>query len=169
MRWLWTTSTLMSQRSLAVRWWNVRESRNDKSMLYDLVAALLWLEAHREANTAPVWASKTMTRPIYPPQGGFSEVWHIKLSPAIKQLLAQFIHEGRWAHSLYVFQSCCILFDIINMDQGVVCSSPTHSAPKGNISLDNTDMINADFYVWHVHVQYHTSQRSAGFGRHWKF
>lgn len=29
-----------------------------------------------------------------------------------------------------------------------MCSSPTHSAPKGNISLDNTDMINADFYVW---------------------
>lgn len=138
----------MSQCSLAVRWWNVRESWNDKSMLYDFVAPLHWLEAHGEAYTAPVWASKTMTSPIYPPQGGFSEVWHIKLSPEIKQLLAQFSHGGRWAHSPYVFQSCCILFDIINMDQGVLCSSQTHSSPKGNISLGNTDMIYADFNTW---------------------
>lgn len=89
-----------------------------------------------------------MTSPIYPPQGGSSEVCRIKLSPEIKRLLAQFSHGRRCAHSPYVFQSCCILFDIINMDQGVLRSSQTHSPPKGNISLSNTDMIYADFNTW---------------------
>lgn len=86
-----------------------------------------------------------MTSPIYPPQGGFSEVWRIKLSPEIKRLLAQFSHGGSCARSPYVFQSCCILFDIISVDQGILHSSQTYSPPKGNISLTNTDMIYADF------------------------
>ena len=89
-----------------------------------------------------------MTSPIYPPQGGSSEVCRIKLSPEIKRLLAPFSRGGRRARSPYVFQSCCILFDIINMDQGVLRSSQTHSPPRGNISLTNTDMIYADFNTW---------------------
>lgn len=95
-----------------------------------------------------VWASKTMTSPIYPPQGGSREVWRIKLSPEIKRLLAHCCHGGSCANSPYIFQSCCILFDIISVDQGVVHSSQTHSPPKGNISLPNTDMIYADFKTW---------------------
>lgn len=95
-----------------------------------------------------VWASKTMTSPIYPPQGGSSEVWSIKLSPEIKRLLAPFSRGGRRARSPYAFRSCCILFDIINMDQGVPRCTETHSPPKGNISRSNTDMIYADFNTW---------------------
>lgn len=34
------------------------------------------------------------------------------------------------------------------MDQGVLRSTQTHSPPKGNISLSNTDMIYADFTTW---------------------
>lgn len=117
-------------------------------MLYDFIKPSHWLEAHMGANTAPVWAGKTMTSPIYPPQGGFSEVWHIKLSPEIKKLLAQLNHGRRCARSPYIFQSWCILFDIINMDQWVLCCSQTHSLPKGNISPGNTDVIYADFNTW---------------------
>lgn len=122
-------------------------------MLYDFIKPSHWLEAHMGANTAPVWAGKTMTSPIYPPQGGFSEVWHIKLSPEIKKLLAQLNHGRRCAPSPYIFQSWCILFDIINMDQWVLCSSQTHSPPKGNISPGNTDVMYADFNT--CRVQYH--------------
>lgn len=93
-----------------------------------------------------------MTSPIYPPQGGFSKVWHIKLSPEIKQLLTQFSHGGSCARSPYVFRLGCILFDIINMDQGVLCSSQKHSYPKSNIfSLVNTEMIYAEFNMYYVH------------------
>lgn len=103
-----------------------------------------------------------MTSPIYPPQGGSSEVWRIKLSPEIKRILAQFSHGGRCAHSPYAFQSCSILFDIINLDQGVLRSTQTHSPPKGNISLSNTDMIYADFNTWLcaiLHVREHNFYR----------
>lgn len=89
-----------------------------------------------------------MTSPIYPPQGGSSEVWRIKLSPEIKWILAQFSHGGRCTHSPYAFQPCSILFDIISVDQGVLRSTQTHSPPKGNRSLSNTDMIYADFNTW---------------------
>lgn len=105
-----------------------------------------------------------MTSPIYPPQGGSSEVWRIKLSPEIKWLLAQFSRGGRCAHSPYVFQSCCILFDIINVDQGVLRSTQTHSPPKGNISLNNTDVINADFHTCAMcNIACEGTQLSTGF------
>lgn len=95
-----------------------------------------------------------MTSPIYPPQGGSSKVWRIKLSPKIKRLLAQYSHEGTCTHSPYVFQSCCTLFDIINIDQGILRGTQTDSPPMGNISLSNTDMIYADFNTWLYEIPY---------------
>lgn len=76
------------------------------------------------------------------------------MSPEIKRVLTSCSRGGRCALSPYVFQSSCISFDIINVDQGVPCSIQTHSPPRSNIGLSAADMIYADLKTWLCAIKY---------------
>lgn len=83
------------------------EILNDKSMLDDFVELLFDLRRTGETIQlhSGVRASKTMTSPIYPPQGGSSEVRSIKLSPEIKRLLTRLSHRGENVLFLLMYSS----------------------------------------------------------------